>query len=87
METINIVMMVLVLATLGSLDGSAISVLALTTASVMDTASMAHAIAALDGREMIAHRRCAPTVALDMESASTRPVFASPVTPDSTARC
>jgi len=53
----------------------------------MDIASMVHAIAALVGLEMTAPRRFAPTDALDMESASTHPAFASQHTLVSIAHC
>lgn len=69
METTNTAMMALVLATPDLPAVSAISALALTTVSAMDTASTDPATAAPDGLEMIVLRKFALTVAQDMESA------------------
>jgi hypothetical protein len=46
---------------------------------------MVHAIADLVGQEMIAHLKFAQVDALDMESASTQPVFVNQALQDLTA--
>lgn len=54
-------------------------------ALAMDTASMVHAIADQGGQQTTAHKKFAPTVALDMVNASMPLANAKPATLDLTA--